>query len=350
GKDVYADFQNVPPPPQILTVKVVPADKGNKVNSDDGGISNCTNSCTHSYPKGTTITLTATADPGYDYGNWSGGGCSGSDSSPCTVSMDAAKTVTADFTPKSSTPNGVRTLGTCNSPPYWGGFQACAEANPNGNQTFGWFDWKLNYGDLDASSTPSCYPVDLGNGTTTVGIAPYAGIGAACDGSCKYNPGWGYPGCPGPGTPIYYRFHVCYRPYCPSSIDSQSNQTDPSKDIKGYTQFVSTGPGVDVKQDACEIWNDSNDGSKVHLQSMTCHHDGQADTWPQEIRYRFYTCTPDGSGWYTSGSTGKVTNPNGNTGVDIPILAGSFHDLQLEAWSAGMSGTNWVDSAFNHCP
>src|SRR5439155_1716926 len=47
------------------------------------------------YDSGTVVTLTATAAGGSTFAGWSGGGCSGT--SPCTVTMTAARTVTATF-------------------------------------------------------------------------------------------------------------------------------------------------------------------------------------------------------------------------------------------------------------
>ncbi|MCK9365151.1 MAG: DUF1566 domain-containing protein [Syntrophales bacterium] len=51
--------------------------------------------CSGSYPIGTSVTLTASSASGSIFAGWSGGGCSGTGN--CTVTMDAAKTVTATF-------------------------------------------------------------------------------------------------------------------------------------------------------------------------------------------------------------------------------------------------------------
>jgi len=64
------------------------------VTSNPGGIT-CGTTCSAVYDVGTMVTLTATADAGAEFTGWSGGGCTGT--SPCTVTMDAAKTVTATF-------------------------------------------------------------------------------------------------------------------------------------------------------------------------------------------------------------------------------------------------------------
>ncbi|MBS0321920.1 MAG: hypothetical protein JSR18_15350 [Proteobacteria bacterium] len=60
----------------------------------DGGTINCGATCSDIFP-GTAVTLTATPDVGSTFVGWSGGGCSGTGS--CVVTVDAAKTVNAQF-------------------------------------------------------------------------------------------------------------------------------------------------------------------------------------------------------------------------------------------------------------
>jgi len=63
------------------------------VTSSPGGIS-CEADCSEKYLDGIDVTLTAAADPSSTFVGW-GGACTGT--SPCQVTMDAAKSVTADF-------------------------------------------------------------------------------------------------------------------------------------------------------------------------------------------------------------------------------------------------------------
>ncbi len=64
------------------------------VTSSPAGI-NCGANCNHYYTNNSSVTLTATPDPGYFFNGW-GGACSGS-ATNCTLAMDAAKNVTASF-------------------------------------------------------------------------------------------------------------------------------------------------------------------------------------------------------------------------------------------------------------
>lgn len=64
------------------------------VTSSPAGI-NCGSDCTEGYVSGTSVTLTATAATGSTFAGWSGA-CSGTNPT-CTVSMTAARTVTATF-------------------------------------------------------------------------------------------------------------------------------------------------------------------------------------------------------------------------------------------------------------
>src|SRR5919106_1353969 len=63
------------------------------VTSTPAGI-DCPGDCSQSYPSGTQVTLAATAATGWTFGGWSGA-CT---VSPCVVSMDGARAVTATFT------------------------------------------------------------------------------------------------------------------------------------------------------------------------------------------------------------------------------------------------------------
>jgi len=88
--------------PQDFSLTVVRAGTGSgTVASTPAGIS-CGTDCSEPYPNGTAVTLTATPAAGSTFGGWSGGGCTGTGS--CTVTMTAARTVTATFNPAAIPP------------------------------------------------------------------------------------------------------------------------------------------------------------------------------------------------------------------------------------------------------
>lgn len=64
------------------------------VTSNPAGI-NCGTDCNETYNAGTSVTLTASASADSVFTGWSGGGCSGT--STCTVTLNAAAMVTANF-------------------------------------------------------------------------------------------------------------------------------------------------------------------------------------------------------------------------------------------------------------
>jgi len=92
AKSVTATF-NVPTPPDMFTLDVAVSGSGS-VTSAPAGI-NCGSDCTEDYDENTIVTLTALADLGSTFAGWSGA-CSGTGT--CSVTMDAAKSVTATFT------------------------------------------------------------------------------------------------------------------------------------------------------------------------------------------------------------------------------------------------------------
>jgi hypothetical protein len=83
--------------PQVVgyTLTVIKSGTGNgSVTSSPAGI-NCGSDCSETYTKVQKVKLTAKADASSSFTGWSGGGCSGTKT--CTVTVDGAVTVTADF-------------------------------------------------------------------------------------------------------------------------------------------------------------------------------------------------------------------------------------------------------------
>ena len=93
ARTVTATFNLAPPQTFTLTVGKAGAGSGT-VASNPVGIS-CGADCSESYTSGTMVTLTPTAATGSVFGSWSG--CTSVSGTTCTVSMNAAKSVTASF-------------------------------------------------------------------------------------------------------------------------------------------------------------------------------------------------------------------------------------------------------------
>lgn len=94
---------------------------------------NCGSVCSASFNAGVPVTLTATPGAGYYFSDWSGAQCSGSGT--CTVTMNAAQSVTANFValPNPVLSIGKTGIGTVTSAP--GGIScdpACSAAFPFG--------------------------------------------------------------------------------------------------------------------------------------------------------------------------------------------------------------------------
>jgi hypothetical protein len=89
--------------PELYPVAVLKTGTGDgRVESAPGGLA-CGPSCRASFPLNTTVVLSATPAPGSVFAGWEGENCTGAET--CTLSMTAARTVTARFeTPQAPRP------------------------------------------------------------------------------------------------------------------------------------------------------------------------------------------------------------------------------------------------------
>jgi uncharacterized repeat protein (TIGR02543 family) len=87
----YINFTN---PNQTLTAAISGTGTGS-LSSSPSGIANCTETCTASFAYGTSVTITETPTGNSTFTGWSGA-CTGT-SPTCTVTMDQARNVTANF-------------------------------------------------------------------------------------------------------------------------------------------------------------------------------------------------------------------------------------------------------------
>jgi PASTA domain/Divergent InlB B-repeat domain len=86
---------------QTLTVATY-GDGAGTVTSSPAGIA-CGATCSHDYPNGTIVTLSAAPASNSTFAGWSGGGCAGT--AACPVTMSKAATVTATFDKDCAVPN-----------------------------------------------------------------------------------------------------------------------------------------------------------------------------------------------------------------------------------------------------
>jgi hypothetical protein len=80
------------------------------VTSNPVGVA-CGATCSASFAYGTSVTLTASAAAGSTFAGWTGSGCAGT--APCTVTMSAARAVTATFNITNLTCSTVNSAAAC---------------------------------------------------------------------------------------------------------------------------------------------------------------------------------------------------------------------------------------------
>jgi hypothetical protein len=84
------------PAPDLVTLTVNTSGPGEGiVTSDQGGIS-CPSTCVASFPRGTTVTLTATPNQGSRFAEWRGGPCNNT-SGTCPLTMNDNRSANARF-------------------------------------------------------------------------------------------------------------------------------------------------------------------------------------------------------------------------------------------------------------
>jgi hypothetical protein len=103
ASDIYLAEQ-----PRMVSLSVSVSDEeAGTVTSDPEGI-RCEPTCAHDYKAGTSVTLTADAKDGYQFGGWEGA-CSGD--ADCIVSMGQDRDVVATFEPSEDNALNVELIG-----------------------------------------------------------------------------------------------------------------------------------------------------------------------------------------------------------------------------------------------
>ena len=133
------------------------------------------NPATGPYTTGTMVTVTATPNAGYAFTSWSGGSLTGN-ANPTAVTMDANKTITANFTPTytltATSPNGSVTFNPP-GPTYISGTVVTVTANPIPGYVF--TDWSDG---LTSSVNPTTITMDA-NKSITANMVNSSGGGTA---------------------------------------------------------------------------------------------------------------------------------------------------------------------------
>ena len=173
---VTATFADPVSTPRTLTV-TAPTN-----GSIEGTGIDCPGDCTETYPTGTLVTLDAVADPGYEFGSWTGACASDPDDS-CEVTMSANRSVGASFSAAGSFDvtvdldgtgtgsvtgtNGFSCPATACSKSYAPGTTVTLNASPASGSTFvGWSG--------DCTGTGSCVVVTSEDQFVTATFAPIA--------------------------------------------------------------------------------------------------------------------------------------------------------------------------------
>jgi hypothetical protein len=133
GQDGIAEFARLLP-----TLTVSTNGPGSGTVADGTGAISCAPTCSHAYPIGSVVTLTANPQAGSGLAAWTGGGCSGNGT--CQVTMTANTSVTATFDLQStpaSVVTGAPTVGATGA-----GF--IGSVNPSGLATTAFFEYGLD--------------------------------------------------------------------------------------------------------------------------------------------------------------------------------------------------------------
>ncbi len=155
---------------KTITATFAPIQRTLTLNATNGSVTAAPNPGTGSYDDGSVVTLTATPDAGYEFTGWSGD-ASGT-TNPLNITMDADKTVTANFGPIQRTLTLNATNGSVSAAPnpgtgtYDDGSVVTLTATPDAGYEFtGWS------GDASGTTNPLNITMDADK-TVTANFGP----------------------------------------------------------------------------------------------------------------------------------------------------------------------------------
>ncbi|AUC13900.1 hypothetical protein BTO06_01460 [Tenacibaculum sp. SZ-18] len=155
---------------KTITATFAPIQRTLTVNATNGAVTTNPNPTNGTYDDGTSVTLTATPDAGYEFVEWSGD-ASGT-TNPLIITMDADKTITATFAPiqRTLTVNATNGIVTTNPNPtngtYDDGTSVTLTATPDAGYEF--VEWS---GDASGTTNPLIITMDADK-TITATFAP----------------------------------------------------------------------------------------------------------------------------------------------------------------------------------
>ena len=184
AKSVAATFTALPK----YTLTVVKSGTGT-VTSDPAGIA-CGSDCSEAYISGSTVALSASPETGSTFAGWSGA-CSGSGG--CTVTMSAAKSVSASFRlstyPIAAVANPVAGgTVTCTPNPVTHGASSTCTATPKTGYTLGGFSGACTGASCKLTNVTEAQSVAANFSPKTYPIAAIASPAAGGTVTCTPNP------------------------------------------------------------------------------------------------------------------------------------------------------------------
>jgi uncharacterized repeat protein (TIGR02543 family) len=324
------------------------------------------------FDHGTQVAVTATANTGYQFTGWSGGGCSGTGA--CTLTMTGNTTVTATFalvqhtlTPAVS-PSGAGAI-TPSVPTkydYNTLVSVTAAANP-GYQFTGWSGACSGTGACNVTMTSdktvtanfAVVQYTLTPGTTPSGagtIIPSAptkyNYNTTVIVTATGNPGYQFTGwsgaCTGTGPcsvlmtgdrSVTANYVVLQYTLTPSVNPSGAGTTTPSAPTKyNYNTTVSVTAAAATGFQFTG-WSGACTGTSACSVTMTGDRSVTANFVPVVAQQFTLTLTQDGTGTGTVGALPSSSNGTYNAGTDVSVMATPGTNCKFAGWSGACTGT-----------
>ena len=238
---VNATFDPLPQPTFSLTVTFDPLGSGSGSITGDIGTINCPGVCSNEYPQGTSLLLTASANPGSAFAGWSDDGfCHGT--APCAVTMDQDHTVSAVFLPLhtltvelagsgqgaiTSDIGSINCPGVCQDQYIQHSFVRLFAQPEPGSHLAGWIGTGECFSDV-------CDVLMENSSTVTAVFEPVSTLTVTVAGDGTVLSNIGFINCPG----------TCSSDYAPGTTVTLFTQSSPGSVFTGWTGAGCSGTGT----------------------------------------------------------------------------------------------------------